>query len=161
MKAEQAAGPGGKLLQQAVLQHGPGALRDLLGGLEQENHVSRQRLTPLGQQPGRAPETGGMKIVPAAVHHAGDLRPRSFPGGLLLGDGVDVGAQGDRGAWPAAPQQGGRAGGHAKLRQLQAQAGQARLQKRRGTCFLKAQLRMPVQVVLQRPELRQKPPGVR
>ena len=153
VEAEETVGFGGQLAPQAVVDHGLGTLGDLLGGLEEEDHVACQLLPPLGQQAGGAVQTHGVKVMAAAVHQPVALGHRPVVGGLLLGDGVDIRPEGHGLAGAGPPQNGHHAGVHAQINELQTQGGQLFLQNPGGAHLLEAQLGVAVQIVLHGPQL--------
>ena len=58
----------------AVLEHRPGAVDGLLGGLADQDHGSRPAVAMVRQPAGGADEAGHVDVVAAGVHHA-DLAP--------------------------------------------------------------------------------------
>ena len=103
VQTEKTVWLGGQFVPQTVVQHGLGPLGDLLGGLEEKDHVACQLLFALGQQSGRAIEPHGMEVVAAAVHEPVALGYRPVVGGLLLGNGVNVGPEGHRSPGTVSP----------------------------------------------------------
>ena len=90
-----------------------------------------------------------MEIVAAAVHDSIHAGQRPIMGRLLLGNGVNVRPQGHRAAGLSAPQQSHNAGLHPQVHQFQTQLCQLFLQKGGGAFFLKAQLRVAVQLIFE------------
>ena len=82
-------------LQQAVFQHVQRALEDLLGGLELQLDGALDLVLMLLEQLGGTQHHGGVHIVAAAVHLAGQLRGEFLAGLLLQGQSVHVAAQQD------------------------------------------------------------------
>ena len=98
-------------VEQALLQHVPGAVVALLAGLEHEQHPPGQVGPAGGQQPGRAGEHGHVRVVPAGVHGAVDLAGEVQAGLLGHGQRVHVAAQQDGRPRLVAGEQGGDAAG--------------------------------------------------
>ncbi len=67
----------------------------LLGRLEDQPHRTGQLLFAAGQVGGGGEQAGGMAIMAACVHAAGDGAGPGQAGQLGEGQGVEVGAQGD------------------------------------------------------------------
>jgi len=118
---------------------------DLFGRLEHEDDVPLQKL-PMGREVHRgSKQAGRMNIVPAAVHDAGNrgsVRAWELFG---LADGIDVGPQSDYRAVPAAEDSddaGIKPGG----RHLNAERWKLGFQLLRGVAFLKAELRVLMEV---------------
>ena len=95
----------GEALEEAVVDHRLGALRGLLGGLEDRQHRAVPGVAGGGEQRGRAGQPGDVHVVPARVHDrhlvaVGVGRGRGAgvgqAGGLLDRQRVHVGAQHDR-----------------------------------------------------------------
>ena len=82
-------------LERAGLDHGKRADGDLLGGLEDDAHLARQRIGGIAQDAHGAEHHGHVRVMAARVHDARVLRGEGKA--RLLGDGqrVHVGAQGD------------------------------------------------------------------
>ena len=119
VQAEEAVRLGGQLVPQPVVDHGLGPLGDLLGGLEEKDHVARQLIPALGQQAGCAIQPYGMEIVAAAVHQPVTLGHGPVVGGFLLGDSINVGPEGHSLTGVGSPQQGYHAGVHAQVDDFQ------------------------------------------
>ena len=102
-------GVAGEALEQAVLQHGLGAAAAFLGGLEDEVDGAVE-VARFGQVFGGAEQHGGVAVVAAGVHAAGDLAGVRQAGGFLHRQRVHVGAQADRGLAVAVAQHADDAG---------------------------------------------------
>ena len=84
-----------RVFQQAVFQHVQRTLKNLLGRLEFQLHGAFDLVFVGLQQLCRAQHHGGVHIVAAAVHLAGQLRGKLLAGFLLQGQRVHVTAQQD------------------------------------------------------------------
>ena len=91
MKREGAVGPGG--VEQPVGDHLARAVVALLTRLEHEDDRARQLVAPGGQRLGRADQHGGVRVVAAGVHGAGDGRRVVQPGRLRHRERIVVAAQ--------------------------------------------------------------------
>ena len=83
------------VLQQAAVDHIQRALKDLFCGLELQLYRALDLVLVLLEQLGRAQHHGGVHIVAAAVHLAGQLRGKLLAGFLLQGQRVHVAPQQD------------------------------------------------------------------
>jgi hypothetical protein len=116
----QAAGRG-MLSQGTLTDHGKGPATGLLGGLKDTEKGSSSRLRMLPQKPKRPQKHGGMGIMTAGVHHAGNLRPIGDIFGILNGEGIHIPPNEETGARQITLQRGDNArcsialGGYAKL----------------------------------------------
>ena len=91
----------------------------------------------------------------AGVHDARLFRHHAaVVGGFLLGDGVDVGAQGHRWSRLSALQHRHRAGLHADVDQMEAHGQQLVLDDLGGAHLVKTQFRVPVDILFDGLELR-------
>ena len=162
VKAEDGLGPGRgehpflhhELRTPALARGGREQAGALLGRLEEELHGAGQPVLEACEHLGRRHEHRRVRVVAAGVHHVdllaqvGGLGPggEGQTLGLLDGQGVHVGAQGDGGTRHGAAQHGhhtgpGDAGAH-----LEAQRVQMRRDQACGADLLIAQLRMLVDV---------------
>ena len=89
-------------VQYPGLQQGTARPGELLRRLKHQPHPAGQGLPLLPQQGGGPQQHGGVGVVAAGVHHAGDLGGKGQAGGLLDGQGVHVRPQQHRGAGMAA-----------------------------------------------------------
>jgi hypothetical protein len=81
------------VLQDALFNHlDRPAWRRFLAGLEDELDVAAQRVAALRQHARRVEQDGGVPIVAAGVHHAGNLGTVGHIVLLLDRQGVDIGA---------------------------------------------------------------------
>ena len=101
----------GRDVEQALVEHEPGAVVALLAGLEHEQHPPGQLVAAVGEQPRRADEHGRVGVVAAGVHRAVDPRGEVEPGVLVHRQGVHVAAQEDRRSGLGAGEHGGDAAG--------------------------------------------------
>ena len=95
----------GDALQQAVVDHAPGAVAGLLGGLEQRDQGPVPLAAMTGQKLARPGQAGHMDVVTAGMRHRHFLAV-TIPGGhgarviragvLPYGQGVHVSPQQDR-----------------------------------------------------------------
>ena len=83
------------VLQQTAAYHIQRALKDLFCGLELQLDRAFDLVLVLLEQLGRTQHHGGVHIVAAAVHFAGQLRGKLLAGFLLQGQGIHVTAQQD------------------------------------------------------------------
>ena len=83
------------VLQQATVYHIQRALKDLLCGLELQLYRALDLVLVLLEQFGCAQHHGGVHIVAAAVHLAGQLRGKLLAGFLLQGQRVHIAPQQD------------------------------------------------------------------
>ena len=80
-------------VEHALVDHVPRAVVPFLAGLEHEAHGARQLAAPRVQQPRRADEHRGVRVVTARVHAAVDLAREVEPGVLGHRQRVHVAAQ--------------------------------------------------------------------
>ena len=83
------------IFQQTAVYHIQRALKDLLCGLELQLYRALDLVLVLLEQLGRAQHHGGVHIVAAAVHLAGQLRGEFLARFLLQGQRVHIAAQQD------------------------------------------------------------------
>jgi hypothetical protein len=95
----------GRDLEQALLEHEPRAMPAFLPGLEGEEDASRQPGAPFHQESRGAQQHRDVRVVPAGVHRAVDLRHEVEPGRLLDRQRVHVGPEEDRRSGRAAVDQ--------------------------------------------------------
>ena len=96
-------------VEQALVEHEPGAVVALLAGLEHEQHSSGQLVPAAAEQAGGAGEHRGVRVVPAGVHAPVHVRGEVEAGVLRHRQRVHVAAQQDRRPGLRAGQQGGDA----------------------------------------------------
>lgn len=83
------------VLQDSLLDQESGSTYRLFGWLEDQFDGSRQLGAALREDSRRAEQNGRVDIVTAGVHAAGDLRAIGDVFGVLEGERIEVGAQGD------------------------------------------------------------------
>ena len=139
------------LVERAGVEDGERPLADLLGGLQDNEHVAVGGR--LGEQRRCADRPRSVHVVSAGVHHARRARRERQSGGLVDGECVDVTADGDKrtaaGATgdscnePRAPN---------PVHVGDAEVAQLTLQHRRGALLAERQLRMAMQIAPERNE---------
>ena len=80
-------------VEQALVEHEPGAVVALLAGLEHEQHPTGDLVAALAQQVGGARQHRGVGVVTAGVHAPLDVRGEVEPGVLGHRQGIHVAAQ--------------------------------------------------------------------
>ena len=135
----------GRLFEQALLEHEAGAVEALLAGLEHEEDVAREPLPPLDQEPCRIEQHGDVRVMPAGVHHAGDLRGEVEARVLLERQGVHVGPEQDRWAGACTLDQRGDRGDRSAEDGLEAEPPQLLRDDRLGRRQVEPHLRAAVQ----------------
>jgi hypothetical protein len=113
-------------VEQAFLQHVPGAVEPFLARLEHEQHVPGQLGAALGQQPGGRRQHRGVGVVAARMHRPVDVRGERQAGVLAERQGVHVAAQQHRRARPVAVEDGDHGRHGAPQVHPQRQVGQLR-----------------------------------
>jgi hypothetical protein len=141
-----------KLPEQSFLDHAPSAALVLLGRLEDEVNGPVE-LSGLGQRPGGAEQHGGVSVMPAGMHPAGDLGLVGHARRFLDGKRVHVGPDPDGTAGSPSRQRPNHACAAKPFRDLQTQRGERSGNEGRRLMFLKCQLRIAVQVVAPRNHL--------
>ena len=132
------------IFQQTVVYHVQRALNDLLCGLELQLYRALDLVLVLLEQLGCTQHHGGVHIVAAAVHFAGQLRGEFLAGFLLQGQSVHIAAQQDHLAGALAPCKRHHAALAAVLRGV-AHLGQRLFDQCLGLGQVKAHLRVTVQ----------------
>ena len=132
------------IFQQAAVYHVQRTLKDLLCGLELQLYRALDLVLMLLEQLGCTQHHGGVHIVAAAVHFAGQLRGKLLAGFLLQGQSVHVAAQQDHLAGTLAPCKRHHAALAAILRGV-AHLGQRLFDQCLGLGQVKAHLRVTVQ----------------
>ena len=130
----------------AVLNHGHGALGNLLGGLEGQLYGAAELVLMVVEQAGHGEHGGSMAVMAAGVHHTGVLAGILYAGLLLNGEGVHIAAQEYGLAGLCALNGGQHTGLHAAGAPLDAVLVQLRLDCLAGLILLAADFRMCVEV---------------
>ena len=84
-----------RILHRPCLYHGFGAAVGFLGRLEEQLHLAVEPVLHAIEHPGRAQQDGGMRVMPAGMHHALMLGAEGTAIRLLKGQRVHIGAKAD------------------------------------------------------------------